>query len=306
MNGPELPQILKQVEAISTAAAQASQDFSSLHSPATEYEANWTAIQAKLDNAWERGLGCSSLADRSDIQKEIVTLAHAQEALKAEYEANLEAANSRYEARLNRVLPRLCEELVQILGPILVEKALRDLFRATDAPRDGSPGDPEDANPQDDRPSQGVKVTVLLLPTEGLDRVGVHNETIETLGLLREVPLCYDYNPDSGSLNWRQGYRDGEALVPDREYPVMYFDGNAFPTRSQVGWVAASDLLDFDLKAIGRTIPNYRQVRKYLEMRDQGRPQGPNTPQKPSVFCVNKKPRNKERKTNLYRPLRHA
>jgi len=120
-------------------------------------------------------------------------------------------------------------------------------------------------------------LAVLLLPTEGLDKVGVHNETIETLGLLRELPSCYDYDPSSGILNWRQGYRDGEALVPDREYPVMYFDGKAFPTRSKVGWVAAKDLLDFDLKAIGRTIPNYKHVRKYLETRDQGRPQGPNT-----------------------------
>ncbi|KAK4063263.1 hypothetical protein Purlil1_14178 [Purpureocillium lilacinum] len=343
-------QILKHIEAISAAITRASQDLNSIQSPTTEYERNWAAIQTKLDNAWERGLRCGSLAERSEVQKELVTLAHTQEALKAEHEADLESANSSYETRLRGVLPRFCEELVRVLAPSLLENALRDL--ATDEYRGRSPGDLEDASPEDKRLGQGVKrkqrrpeggrqkrqrqtdgykprsrhrqrrpsvtsvaslsrrhtrqhdgsprretldaitpgevylaywgrskalLAVLLLPTKGLDKVGVHNETIETLGLLRELPSCYDYDPSSGILNWRQGYRDGEALVPDREYPVMYFDGKAFPTRSKVGWVAAKDLLDFDLKAIGRTIPNYKHVRKYLETRDRGRPQRPNT-----------------------------
>ncbi len=69
-------QILKQIEAISAAITRASQDLNSIQSPTTEYERNWTAIQTKLDNAWERGLRCGSLAERSEVQKELVILAH--------------------------------------------------------------------------------------------------------------------------------------------------------------------------------------------------------------------------------------
>lgn len=150
-------QILKHIEAISAAITRASQDLNSIQSPTTEYERNWTAIQTKLDNAWERGLRCGSLAERSEVQKELVTLAHTQEALKAEHEADLESANSSYETRLRGVLPRFCEELVRVLGPSLLENALRDL--ATDEYRGRSPGDLEDASPEDKRLGQGVKVS---------------------------------------------------------------------------------------------------------------------------------------------------
>ncbi|KAH6988415.1 hypothetical protein EDB80DRAFT_816660, partial [Ilyonectria destructans] len=88
----------------------------------------------------------------------------------------------------------------------------------------------------------------LLLPTSNLDDVGVPS-TLENLGLAENVPEYYDYGAQANSFEWQQGYKDGESFVAKREFPVMYFDGQDFPAKSAVGWVAVEDLGTLD----GRT-----------------------------------------------------
>lgn len=47
----------------------------------------------------------------------------------------------------------------------------------------------------------------------------------------------------------------------------MYFDGQDFPAKSAVGWVAAKDLRVFDVKNSNTLVPHVRSVRKFLKTR---------------------------------------
>ncbi|KAH6961728.1 hypothetical protein BKA56DRAFT_456941, partial [Ilyonectria sp. MPI-CAGE-AT-0026] len=107
---------------------------------------------------------------------------------------------------------------------------------------------------------------VLLLPTSNLDDVGVPS-TLENLGLAENVPACYDYDAQANSFEWRQGYKDGESFVAKRQFPVMYFDGQDFPAKSAVGWVAVEDLRTLDARTGPSLVPYYQSVRKFLNHR---------------------------------------
>ncbi|KAM5528421.1 hypothetical protein FOXYSP1_18902 [Fusarium oxysporum f. sp. phaseoli] len=84
---------------------------------------------------------------------------------------------------------------------------------------------------------------VLLLPMQDLESVGISG-SIESLGLAEVLPSCYCDKQDG--FSWAEGFNDGEPLVMQREFPVMYFDGQDFPAKSAVGWVSARDLRQFD------------------------------------------------------------
>ncbi|KAJ4223951.1 hypothetical protein NW757_014362 [Fusarium falciforme] len=108
---------------------------------------------------------------------------------------------------------------------------------------------------------------VLLLPMTDLDNVGVRN-TLQGLGLAEQVPGCYEYDNQTDCFGWREGYRDGESFVAEREFPVMYFDGQDFPAKSAVGWVAAKDLRTFDVNgAQSSLVPHFQSVQKFLRDR---------------------------------------
>lgn len=99
---------------------------------------------------------------------------------------------------------------------------------------------------------------------QDLQIVGVSG-SMESLGLAEFLPACYDNK--GGRFAWAEGYNDGESLVAEREFPVMYFDGQDFPAKSAVGWVAAKDLRDFDAKSKNSLVPHIQSVRKFLKTR---------------------------------------
>ncbi|KAF5723165.1 hypothetical protein FMUND_2099 [Fusarium mundagurra] len=70
------------------------------------------------------------------------------------------------------------------------------------------------------------------------------------------------YNNEAGNFPWAQGYNNGESLVTQREFPVMYF-----PAKSAVGWVSAKDLRDSGGKSKNSLVPHIQSVRKFLESR---------------------------------------
>ncbi|KAI3567877.1 hypothetical protein IWW34DRAFT_676719 [Fusarium oxysporum f. sp. albedinis] len=107
-------------------------------------------------------------------------------------------------------------------------------------------------------------LAVLLLPMQDLQSIGISG-SMESLGLAEVLPACYDNK--GGNLFWAEGYNDGEPLVAEREFPVMYFDGQDFPAKSAVGWVAAKDLRDFDAKSKNSLVPHIKSVRKFLKTR---------------------------------------
>lgn len=92
---------------------------------------------------------------------------------------------------------------------------------------------------------------------------------LQELGLKDCVPKCYVYNRQAKTLSWRKAYRDEGRLTSEREFPVIYFDGLAFPEKSATGWVAAKDLQKFNNASTRKLIENYGQVRRFLKEREE-------------------------------------
>ncbi|KAH7189928.1 hypothetical protein DER44DRAFT_121668 [Fusarium oxysporum] len=109
---------------------------------------------------------------------------------------------------------------------------------------------------------------VLLLPMQDLESVGISG-SIESLGLAEVLPRCYCDKQDG--FSWAEGFNDGEPLVMEREFPVMYFDGQDFPAKSAVGWVSARDLRQFDVNNNNSLVSHIRSVRKFLKTRAEKR-----------------------------------
>ncbi|KAH7119517.1 hypothetical protein B0J13DRAFT_195688 [Dactylonectria estremocensis] len=107
----------------------------------------------------------------------------------------------------------------------------------------------------------------LLLPHIGLEEFGVPS-TLESIGLTDYIPECYDYDPETKDLKWKKGYEHGGPRVMEREFPVLYFDGNKFPDGSPTDWVRAGDLQDLDVfDAPPRLVPNLKIAKNYLRRR---------------------------------------
>ncbi|KAH7109992.1 hypothetical protein B0J13DRAFT_578406 [Dactylonectria estremocensis] len=82
------------------------------------------------------------------------------------------------------------------------------------------------------------------------------------------IPECYDYDPETKDLKWKKGYEHGGPRVMEREFPVLYFDGNKFPDGSPADWVRAGDLQDLDVfDASPRLVPNLKFAKNYLRRR---------------------------------------
>ncbi|KAM5358062.1 hypothetical protein ACJZ2D_015637 [Fusarium nematophilum] len=71
----------------------------------------------------------------------------------------------------------------------------------------------------------------------------------------------------SKTFSWKEGYEDNGPRVSMREFPVMFFDGSPFPSKSSVAWVSASDLQIYDASA-QNLIEHNQQVLNYLEARE--------------------------------------
>ncbi|KAF4469367.1 hypothetical protein FALBO_3734 [Fusarium albosuccineum] len=110
-------------------------------------------------------------------------------------------------------------------------------------------------------------LAALLLPMHNLQDVGIPN-SIEGLGLLEDLPKCYAYDPRRKNFSWEEGYEDDGPRVLMRKFPVMFFDGSPFPSKSTVAWVSAGDLEIYDASAQSLTEHN-QQVLEYLEARER-------------------------------------
>ncbi|KAH7145993.1 hypothetical protein EDB81DRAFT_759322 [Dactylonectria macrodidyma] len=87
-------------------------------------------------------------------------------------------------------------------------------------------------------------------------------------GIRDYIPECYDYDPETKDLKWKKGYEHGGPRVMEREFPVLYFDGNKFPDGSPADWVRAGDLQDLDVfDASPRLVPNLKIAKNYLRRR---------------------------------------
>ncbi|KAF5966015.1 hypothetical protein FCOIX_12690 [Fusarium coicis] len=111
------------------------------------------------------------------------------------------------------------------------------------------------------------RLAAVVLPLTDPGSIGILG-TMETLGFSKNVPNCVVYNVNSGRLEWRDGYGDGEPSSHARKYPVIYFTGRKFPENEAAGWVLAEELRVLDEENLRASdIPFYRAVRAYQERR---------------------------------------
>lgn len=85
---------------------------------------------------------------------------------------------------------------------------------------------------------------------------------------MEHMPECYEYYAETKGLKWKKEYeRDGPRVL-QREFPVVYFDGNKFPDGSPADWVRAEDLQELNVfDASPRLVPNLKFARNYLRRR---------------------------------------
>lgn len=100
-----------------------------------------------------------------------------------------------------------------------------------------------------------------------LERVGVSG-SLDSLDLAEILPIRYDQDNLTGERTWRDGYKDGQPLVTEREFPAIYFEGRTFPDKSPVGWIAGKNLRRLDVAtAASHLVPQIHMVRKFLKER---------------------------------------
>ncbi|KAK1754103.1 hypothetical protein QBC47DRAFT_36042 [Echria macrotheca] len=130
---------------------------------------------------------------------------------------------------------------------------------------------------------------VLILEEKSLGSVGITG-TFADIGLLDEVPECYDFDPTTKQIKgWATGYEDGGPNMAKREVPVMWFDGSPECT---FGWMPAEDLSEFNLESPDLKIPyvayaleyyaKTRGFKGWIEMRQLGVGRDLRTPRVPA------------------------
>jgi hypothetical protein len=91
---------------------------------------------------------------------------------------------------------------------------------------------------------------------------------VEKFGLSKSMPACYDFDEDTGQIDWKEGYEDGGLLTADRQFPVMFLENVPCIDKNAVGWVAAKDLQNFDPSGSQASlIPHYGSVVAFIHNR---------------------------------------
>ncbi|KAL6365863.1 hypothetical protein LRP88_00442 [Fusarium phalaenopsidis] len=117
------------------------------------------------------------------------------------------------------------------------------------------------------RKSTKTWLPALVLPRNNLHKVGV-STTLESLGLVENVPKCYVYDPGTKCLEWKAQYEDGGSLVAQRQFPVIYFDATGFPSKDAAGWVGTGDLQELDLSDASSCLePHFSLARDFVAKR---------------------------------------
>ena len=117
------------------------------------------------------------------------------------------------------------------------------------------------------RKSTKTWLPALVLPRNNLHKVGV-STTLESLGLVENVPKCYVYDPGTKCLQWKAQYEDGGSLVAQRQFPVVYFDATGFPSKDAAGWVGTGDLQERDLSDTSSCLePHFSLARDFVAKR---------------------------------------
>jgi hypothetical protein len=105
----------------------------------------------------------------------------------------------------------------------------------------------------------------LYIPLQDPESVGI-DESLEAMGLLSNIPPCYEYDSSSKSFSWAEGYEDGGPDASEQHFPFMFFEGLDFPDLSHVAWIPIGEIQRWDEdKAL--MIEHSDQAFEYLKQR---------------------------------------
>ncbi|EWG55187.1 hypothetical protein FVEG_13228 [Fusarium verticillioides 7600] len=112
---------------------------------------------------------------------------------------------------------------------------------------------------------------ILVLPWGSFRQFGWDMNLMDNTALLKKhIPVCYDYDPATGTVDWAENYGPGEKYHYKRKYPIMYFDADVFPWECAIGWVAVNEFRAYDPNDEG--IDHKDQVNEFiLRMKDRDR-----------------------------------
>lgn len=117
----------------------------------------------------------------------------------------------------------------------------------------------------------------LHIPLQDPESVGI-DESLEALGLLNNIPPCYEYDSSSKSFSWAEGYEDGGEDASEQQFPFMFFEGLDFPDLCHVAWIPLDEIQPWDEeKAL--MIEHSDQAFEYIKRREaaqQPKRLGPN------------------------------
>ncbi|KAG5766176.1 hypothetical protein H9Q72_005737 [Fusarium xylarioides] len=181
------------------------------------------------------------------------------------------------------------------------ERGARDFIRVTDSPSPKSPRKKASNAVKKGRSSRKSRNTInprdlvpgdvyiiywsaskqwycgLYIPLQDPESVGIE-ESLEALGLLNNIPPCYEYDSSSKSFSWAEGYEDGGEDASEQHFPFMFFEGLDFPDLCHVAWIPLDEIQPWDEdKAL--MIEHSDQAFEYIKQRkaaQQPKRLGPN------------------------------
>ncbi|KAL9562519.1 hypothetical protein ACKAV7_013602 [Fusarium commune] len=117
----------------------------------------------------------------------------------------------------------------------------------------------------------------INIPLQDPESVGI-DESLEAMGLLNNIPPCYEYDSSSKSFSWAEGYEDGGEDASEQHFPFMFFEGLDFPDLCHVAWIPIGEIQPWD-EGKALTVEHSDQAFEYLKQREaaqQPKRWGPN------------------------------
>ncbi|EXK79711.1 hypothetical protein FOQG_15736 [Fusarium oxysporum f. sp. raphani 54005] len=102
----------------------------------------------------------------------------------------------------------------------------------------------------------------LLLPFDNPEFVT--GESAEQMGLPRNMPSCYQHDTLSKSFSLTLDYEDNGRKCFEPYFPMVFFDGVKFPSKSSVAWAYIDCIQEWDEEK-AQTIEHSQQAINYVK-----------------------------------------
>lgn len=115
-------------------------------------------------------------------------------------------------------------------------------------------------------PTLRTSFAAMVLPYGHFGCVGLPHDIVESGLLYNSRRDSHDFNVWTGDYMWKQGYENDGAREMLREYPVILFDTDNFPSGCSFCWASAEQMQELDLLS-DLTIPHRDTVLEFVHHR---------------------------------------